>query len=382
MRIGIVAGEMSGDILGAGLVEALQRYFPEAVFEGIAGPRMQARGVVSLYPMDRLSVMGLVEPLKRLPELLQMRAGLVRHFSENPPAVLIGIDSPDFNLALEERIHSRGIPAVHYVSPSVWAWRQKRVHRIARAVDLVLALFPFEADFYRHHRVPVECVGHPLADALPLEVDVASARRALGYAPDARLIALMPGSRRSEVEKLGELFLDTARFCLGRCPDLKFVLPAANAERYRELERLLASRGGDLPVQLLAGESHAAMAAADVLLMASGTVALEGLLLKKPMVVAYRVAELSYRLLKRLVKVEFISLPNLLAGCELVPEFIQHDATPEALGESLLARLLDPELSAGLQQSFLDIHRNLRRDASEAAASAVARLIRERNAHG
>lgn len=378
MRIGIVAGEMSGDILGAGLVRALRARFPDAIFEGMAGPRMHAEGVVSLYPIERLAVMGLVEPLKRLPELLQLRAGLARHFEAHPPAVLIGIDSPDFNLALEGRLRALGIPTVHYVSPSVWAWRQKRIHKISSCVDLMLTLFPFEEAFYRQHGVPVACVGHPLADELPLQVDVASARARLGYALDKPLLALLPGSRRNEVAKMGQLFLDVARRCQARIPGLQCVLPAANRERFVELSALIETHGQGLDIRLLEGDSHIAMEAADVVLMTSGTVALEAMMLKKPMVVAYRLAELSYRILKRLVKIEHISLPNLLAGKTLVPEFIQHDATPEALASAVIERLQDRALSDRLQADFLAIHQSLRRDASESAASAIASLIRGR----
>lgn len=375
MRIGIVAGELSGDILGAGVVRALRARYPHAIFEGIAGPRMLAEGVVSLYPMERLAVMGLVEPLKRLPELLQLRAGLQRHFLAHPPAVFIGIDSPDFNLSLEGQLKAAGIPAVHYVSPSVWAWRQKRIHKIAASVDLMLTLFPFEEAFYRQHAVPVACVGHPLADELPLEVDVAGPRARLGLNTDQRLVALLPGSRRNEVAKLGALFLDVAALCVARKPDLRFVIPAATPERHAELQALLYARGDNLPVQLLQGDSHTAMAAADVVLMASGTVALEAMMLKKPMVVAYKLAELSYRILKRIVKIEHISLPNLLAGRTLVPEFIQHDATPEALADAVMERLENRSLGQSLQADFMAMHQLLRRDASEAAAEAIRQLI-------
>lgn len=375
MRIGIVAGELSGDILGAGVVRALRARYPHAIFEGIAGPRMLAEGVVSLYPMERLAVMGLVEPLKRLPELLQLRAGLRRHFLAHPPAVFIGIDSPDFNLSLEGQLKAAGIPAVHYVSPSVWAWRQKRIHKIAASVDLMLTLFPFEEAFYRLHGVQVACVGHPLADELPLTVDVVGARARLGLNTDQPVVALLPGSRRNEVAKLGALFLDVAAKCVARKPGLSFLIPAATPERHAELQALLHARGDNLPVQLLQGDSHSAMAAADVVLMASGTVALEAMMLKKPMVVAYKLAELSYRILKRIVKIEHISLPNLLAGRTLVPEYIQHDATPEALADAVMERLENRSLGQSLQADFMAMHQLLRRDASEAAAEAISQLI-------
>src|SRR5690606_4345211 len=286
LRIGIVVGEASGDILGAGLMVALRKHFPEAEFSGIGGPRMLALGFHSFFPQDRLAVMGLVEPLKRLPELLKIRRFLRDHFSENPPDVFIGIDSPDFNLTLEGDLKEHGIPTVHYVSPSVWAWRQKRIIKIARSVDLMLTLLPFEAEFYERHQVPVEFVGHHLADEIPLEVDAAAARKDLHLAPNARVVALMPGSRSTEVEKHAPVFLRAAALCLKRDPGLQFVIPAANSDRYRQLHIQL-NQFADLPVLLVnGGQSQKVMIAANVVLLASGTTALEALLLKRPMVIA------------------------------------------------------------------------------------------------
>lgn len=374
MRIGIVAGEASGDILGAGLMTALRQRYPDAEFQGIGGPRMLAQGFHSFFPLDRLAVMGLVEPLKRLPELLKIRRFLREHFTENPPAVFIGIDSPDFNLTLEGHLKEAGIPTVHYVSPSVWAWRQGRVHKIARSVDLMLTLLPFEAEFYREHKVPVTFVGHHLADELPLEVDVDAARRSLAIAPEARLVALLPGSRSNEVEKLGPVFMQAARECLKRDPALQFIIPAASPDRYRQLHHQLAAFA-DLPIQLIQGQSQTAMAAADVVLMASGTTALEGLLLKKPMVVGYKVANLSYWILKMMVKTQYLSLPNLIAGRPLVPEFIQHSATPEALSEAVMYYFEHPAEAGALRKTFAEMHRELRGDASATAAAAIAKLL-------
>jgi lipid-A-disaccharide synthase len=374
LRIGIVAGEASGDILGAGLIKALRGLAGRPLeFTGIGGPRLLAEGFHRRFELDRLAVMGLVEPLKRLPELLSMRAQLRRHFLAWRADLVIGIDSPDFNLGLELWLRQRGIRTAHYVSPSVWAWRQGRIHHIKRAVDLMLALFPFEERFYREHGVPVACVGHPLADQLPLQTDTAAARAQLGIAPDQRVIALLPGSRGGEVGQLGAAFFDTAAWLLERRPDLQFLVPAANPARRRQLEALLATR--TLPLRLLDGQSQLAMAAADAVLMASGTTTLEALLLKKPMVVAYRMGRWSYALLSRLVKAPFISLPNLLAQRQLVPECLQQDVQPAVLGPLLLEQLDDSTRRAQLEQEFLAIHQTLRRDASARAAAAQLELL-------
>ena len=377
LRVGMLAGEASGDILGAGLIAALQKRFDRVEVAGIAGPKMQALGAQSLFPMERLSVMGLVEPLKRLPELLKIRRTLRQHFLDNPPDVFIGIDSPDFNLGLEEALKSAGIPTVHYVSPSVWAWRQGRIKKIARAVDHMLTLLPFEADFYREHEVPVTFVGHPLADDIPLEVDVVSARKKLGLSPTDEVVALLPGSRGGEVRLLGPLFLQAAIWCHQRRPELKFVLPAANAERRQQIETQLSAMAGaeSLPVSVLDGDSQTALAAADSVLIASGTATLETMLMGKPMVVAYKMAALSYAIFSRMLHTPWVSLPNLLAQKELVPEILQDDATPEALGAAILRYFDDPLLQDQLRREFSELHQQLRRDASEKAAEAVCRVL-------
>lgn len=377
LRVGMLAGEASGDILGAGLIAALQKRFETVEVVGIAGPRMQALGARSLFPMERLSVMGLVEPLKRLPELLRIRRNLRLHFLENRPDVFIGIDSPDFNLGLEEALKAAGIPTVHYVSPSVWAWRQGRIKKIARAVDHMLTLLPFEADFYREHEVPVTFVGHPLADEIPLEVDVAAARKKLALSRADRVVALLPGSRGGEVRLLGPLFLQAANWCHQRRPELKFVLPAANAERRQQIETQLAEMSGaeNLPVTVLDGDSQTALAAADAVLIASGTATLETMLMGKPMVVAYKMAALSYAIFSRMLHTPWVSLPNLLAQKELVPEILQDDATPEALGAAILRYFDDPLLHDQLQRDFSELHQQLRRNASEKAAEAICRLL-------
>lgn len=377
MQIGIVAGEASGDILGAALMRALRRHYPDCEFSGIGGPRMSAQGFHSYFPMDRLSVMGFVEPLKRLPELLKIRRFLKEHFTERPPAVFIGIDSPDFTLNIERHLKSTGVPTVHYVSPSVWAWRQGRIHGIARSVDLMLTLLPFEADFYRQHQVPVEFVGHHLADEIPIEVDRSDPRQELGISAEGPLVALLPGSRGGEVEKLGPLFLQAARLCREQRPNIQFVIPAASPDRYRQIHHQLA-QFVDLSVHLVQGQSQKVMAAADVALISSGTTALEAMLLKTPMVVAYKMASLSYAILSRLVKTEHVSLPNLLAGRALVPELLQKAATPEALSAAVLEYIDHPERTEALLQTFTDIHRELARDASNRAADAIAGLLEAR----
>ncbi|MCY0964105.1 lipid-A-disaccharide synthase [Parathalassolituus penaei] len=374
-RIAIVAGETSGDMLGAGLIAALRKRFPDAEFEGIGGPLMQAQGFESLFPMERLAVMGLVEVLGRLFELLSIRKQLIRRWLENPPDVMIGIDAPDFNLTLEESLRAKGVRTVHYVSPSVWAWREKRVLKIERAVDLMLTLFPFEARFYEQHKVPVRFVGHHLADKIALETPKRPARGSLDLDSEGPLVCLMPGSRGSEVGRLGSLFLETAQLMLQKRPDLQFVIPAANAERMTQLQGLLDAVPYPLPVKLVQGQSHTCMAAADAILLASGTATLEAMLLKRPMVVSYKVAPLTYHILKRLVRQPWVSLPNLLAGRELVPEVLQDEATPSRLSALMLSRLEDSDSMNQLHETFLFIHRQLQRHADEEAAKAIAGLI-------
>ena len=376
IHIGIVVGEASGDILGAALMQELRKRFPNAEFSGIGGPRMLAQGFHSFFPQDRLAVMGLIEPLKRLPELLRIRKFLREHFIATPPSVFIGIDSPDFTIPLEASLKEHGVKTVHYVSPSVWAWRQKRVLKIARAVDLMLTLLPFEAKFYQDHHVPVEFVGHHLADEFPLAVDRVAARKALELPEEGRIVALLPGSRASEVERMGELFMRTAVKCLEQDPSLHFIIPAASPDRYRQLHIELNDYV-DYPIELINGHSRDAMAAADVVLLASGTVTLEALLLKKPMVVAYKVAPLSYKILSWLVKTPWISLPNLLAQKTLVPEFIQDAATPEALASGVMNYFENPDEAIALSQTFAQMHVELKQDASARAAAAVAALIRK-----
>lgn len=367
--VALVAGEASGDILGSGLMRALKVRHPDVRFIGVGGPLMEAEGLQSYFPMERLAVMGLVEVLGRLRELLKRRKLLIQTLIEEKPDVFIGIDAPDFTLNIELKLRQAGIKTVHYVSPSVWAWRQKRVLKIREACDLMLCLFPFEAQFYDAHQVPVRFVGHPLADTIPVMADRAAAREALDLPQDGAVVALMPGSRGGEVARLGSLFLDAAVRLRTLRPGIRFVLPCASPQRRVQLEQMLGGR--DLPLTLLDGRSHEALAACDAVLIASGTATLEALLFKRPMVVAYKVAPMTYRILKRLVSSAYISLPNLLAERLLVPEMIQDAATPEAL-----AQLLAPLLNGGEVQTegFDVIHRALRRDASVQAAEAVLQL--------
>jgi lipid-A-disaccharide synthase len=373
LRIGMLAGEMSGDWLGAGLMHAIKQRVPNVTFEGIGGPQMIAEGFNSLADQERLAVMGFVEPLKRLPELLAIRRRMYKHFRANPPDVFLGIDSPAFNVTLERKLRDAGVKTAHYVSPQIWAWRQERVHKIARSVDLMLTLFPFEARFYEKHDVPVSFVGHYLADRIPLEPDQRKAREDLGVPADARVIALLPGSRANEVKLLAPDFIQAAEWCLQRDPNLQFLVPAANPGRHAQLEALLNQKP-DLPIRLFQGRSREVMCAADAVLMASGTTTLEALLLKKPMVVAYRFPPLSYAIYSRLLEIPHVALPNILAGRELVPELLQDRVTPEALGEKLMAYFESPEKVASLQQEFLAIHETLRQNADERAADAVLAL--------
>jgi lipid-A-disaccharide synthase len=369
LRVALVAGEASGDILGAGLMRALKARNPGIEFIGVGGPLMQAEGMVSYFPMERLSVMGLVEVLGRLKELLARRKALIQTLVAEKPDVFIGIDAPDFNLNIELKLRRAGIKTVHYVSPSVWAWRQKRVLKIREGCDLMLTLLPFEARFYEEKGVPVRFVGHPLADTIPLESDRAAAREQLGLT-DGNVVALMPGSRGGEVGKLGGLFFDAAERLMTLRPGIRFVLPCASPQRRAQIEALLLGR--NIPVVLLDGQSHLALAACDAVLIASGTATLEALLYKRPMVVAYRLAPITFWILKRLVKSPYVSLPNLLAQRLLVPELLQEAATAETLAQTLLP-LLDS--GGGQTAGFDEIHRTLRRDASNQAADAVLGLL-------
>lgn len=372
MKIALVAGEVSGDILGAGLMRSLRQINPDVQFIGVGGPLMIAEGMQSFFPMERLAVMGLVEVLGRLPELILKRHNLKKWLIQEKPDIFIGIDAPDFNLSLELKLKKAGIRTVHYVSPSVWAWRQRRVIKIRQACDLILVLFPFEVEFYKNNGVPVFFVGHPLADQIPIDIkEKSSARASLALKQtEGPFVALMPGSRRGEVEKLAPLFLDTAELVLKKYKTAQFLIPSANLERHEQLNSLLSER--KLPLHLVSGRSHDVLAASDAVLIASGTATLEALLFKVPMVVAYKMAAITYSVLRRLVKSRYISLPNLLIGKAAVPELLQEKATPENLFS-----MLDPLLFDATNQvsHFSSIHTLLKRDASNSAAKAIIELL-------
>ncbi len=372
--IAVIAGELSGDILGGGLIEELARRYPQARFVGIGGARMQAAGLESFYPLEALSVMGVVDVLKALPRLLRLRRDLLARLLALKPAVVIGIDAPDFNIGVELRLRQAGIPTIHYVSPSVWAWRPKRVFKIAKAVDKVLCLLPFEKAFYDKHQVAADFVGHPLADEIPLNPDVAAARQRLGLQPAGKLVALLPGSRKSEVSLLAPLFVAVAARLHQQDPALSFVLPLAHQGLAPLVEQALATAPG-LPLTLTCQQSRDTITSADVVLLASGTATLETMLLKKPMVVAYRFHPFNYWLARKLVKLSHFSLPNLLAGEALVPELLQDAASVEALGSALSERLYGD--NSALLGRFAELHLLLKRDASVRAADAVAALLQQ-----
>lgn len=369
--IAIVAGEASGDTLGAGLIAALKKRYPMARFVGVGGAKMEAEGFTSMFPMERLSVIGIVEVLGRVVELLKRRAKLIKDLIAIKPDVFIGIDAPDFNLAIELKLRKAGIKTIHYVSPSVWAWKQKRIFKIKEACDLVLTLFPFETDIYSKHEVPVAFVGHPLADIIPFELDREEAKISLELVADKPVIALMPGSRGSEVGRLAPVFLETAHKIFDRYPNVQFVIPCANQARREQIEALLSN--STLPVTLLDGQAQRALAACDMVLISSGTATLEALLCERPMVVAYKLAPLTFYIVKNMIKVPYVSLPNILAGRFLVPELLQNDATPDKLFDALIP-LLEGKTKEQTD-SFKAIHATLKCNASERAADAVLKLI-------
>lgn len=375
---GIVAGEKSGDILGASLMRALKMRYPDAQFVGVGGPEMLALGCESITPMDRLAVMGFVEPLGRLPELFRLKRALRELMLARSVDAFVGIDSPDFNLRLESELRPLGIKTVHYVSPSVWAYRRKRIFKIAAAVDLMLTLFPFEVDIYREHSVPVRCVGHPLADQL-VPADAAAkvaARARFGIAQDVNVVALMPGSRGGEISRLGPVFLASAIAALEDDASLRFLIPASGAESRARIESLLRGAGlvsGD-PF-LLVDDSHAAMTAADLVVLASGTATLEALLLRRPMIVGYKLAALTHFIASRLVSIPYVALPNLLAREGLVPELLQDELTEEHLLAEMQAFFAGERETSGLLERFESIHQSLKLDASRQAAEAIALLV-------
>jgi lipid-A-disaccharide synthase len=375
-----VAGEASGDNLGGGLLDALHAREPGLRAFGVAGPRMVAAGCEPWVDADELAVMGLAEILRHLPRLLRLRRDLVARLLAARPDVFVGIDSPEFNLRVAGQLKARGIPTVQYVSPQVWAWRQGRVRTIGRSIDLILCVLPFESRFYDQHAVRAVFVGHPLADRIPLDSPSGPARATLGLDATAPTIAVLPGSRHGEIAKLGAPFAATVAWLHARRPDLQFVAPMANAAARAGFSASLALHAPGVPVTLIDGRAQQALAAADAVLVASGTATLETALIKRPMVVAYRVAPLTAWLMRemKLMKAEFFAQPNLLAGRQVVPEYVQQDVRPEVLGPALLAQLERPD-RAELVATFTDIHHALRRDASARAADAILELRAHRS---
>jgi lipid-A-disaccharide synthase len=378
LRVGLVAGEASGDTLGADLIQALRRHAPGTEFFGIAGPKMQAAGCETWEPAESLAVMGLFEIVRDLPRLLRLRARIRAMFLAAKPDVFVGIDAPEFNLRLARDLRAAGIPTVQYVSPQVWAWRQSRARSIHQSVDLVLCLLPFEKRFYDEHGMRAEFVGHPLADAIPMSVDRRAARNSLGIDPSAGVVALLPGSRRGEVARLSEEFAATARWLAARRPQLAFIAPMASATAREIFAQALARHAPGVAVKLIDGQAQTALIAADVVLVASGTASLEAALCKRPMVVVYRLGAMTAWILRRLnlVKAKFFAQPNLLADRRVVGEYFQEEIVPESIGAELLMWLDDAERRAGLEREFSRIHADLRRDAGTRAAQAIMDLLK------
>ncbi len=374
IRIGIVAGEISGDILGEGLIKALKNHYPDAIFEGIAGPLMIAQGCIAIYPIDALSVMGFVEVLGKLASILFIRRSIIKHFSANPPDVFIGIDAPDFNLTVELKLKKQGIKTIHYVSPSVWAWKEWRIHKIAKATNLVLAFLPFEKAFYDKHNVPCKFVGHTLADKLPLIREKSKARARLKLDEKQKIMAILPGSRKAEIEYLGPLFLQTAQQIYQKHSDYTFITPLVNESRKQQFQAQLDKLAVNLPIKLIDGQASTVLQSADLVLLASGTAALEAMLAKVPMVVAYKVSRLTYKIAEvlRNSTLKFTSLPNLIADKEIVKELNQHECTVENLTREL-ERIIDD--GDHMIEIFTELHKLIKCDADKKAAQAVVDLL-------
>ena len=373
VRIAMVAGEASGDLLAGHLIAALRSRLPDAVFYGIGGPIMESKGFDAWWPMDKLSVMGYVEVLKHFREIVGIRRQLKKRLLDLRPDVFIGVDAPDFNLGLETDLKAAGIRTIHYVSPSIWAWRGGRIKKIGRAVSRILALFPMEPPLYEKANIPVTYVGHPLADMIPLETDRFAVREALDLPRDVPVIALLPGSRRGELAFMADTFVQTAKLIRERyLPDARFVVPLTTRETRLQFEAAIhRQQAADVPFRLLFGHARDALGAADVSLVASGTATLEAALIKRPMVITYKVAPFNYWLGKRLVYLPYVGLPNVLAGRFVVPEILQDEATPEALADALFKLYGDKENAAEVAAAFTDIHLQLRRNTAEKAAEAV-----------
>jgi lipid-A-disaccharide synthase len=379
--IAMVAGEASGDLLASHLMVAIKKVMPNVRFIGIGGPKMLAAGMQVLYPMEKLSVMGYLEVLRHYREIAGIRSSLRKYLIANPPALFIGVDAPDFNFNLELALKQRGIPTVHYVSPSIWAWRGERIHKIKRAVSHMLALFPFEVALYEKAGVPVTYVGHPLADILPEMPNRLAMREQMRIQPlHAKVFAMLPGSRKSEVRQLAKTYIDTAKLILKTIPDAQFLIPLASRETRNIFEAAIwQDEAQDLPITLLFGHAHDAMIAADGVLVASGTASLEAALLKRPMVITYKMSAISWWLAKRKQYLPYVGLPNILAGKFVVPELLQSDATPENLAQALLNLVANKQAVSDLEQRFGDMHTMLKQDAANMAASAIIPFL---SAHG
>ncbi|OTQ58894.1 lipid-A-disaccharide synthase [Gilliamella sp. A7] len=373
--IALVAGETSGDILGAGLIRALKKHHPNIKFVGIAGPQMQAEGCQAWYEMEELSVMGIVEVLGRLRRILAIRRDITKRLIDLKPDVFIGIDAPDFNLSLEGKLKQTGIKTIHYVSPSVWAWKQKRVFKIKRNTNLILAFLPFEKAFYDKFDVPCRFIGHKMADDIPLEPDQTAMRQQLNIPVDCQCLALLPGSRHAEVTLLSEPFLKAAQLLRDKFPDLHIVVPLVNGKRRAEFEQIKAEIAPELKLQLLDGHAREAMIASNAAILASGTVALECMLAKCPMVVGYKMKAFTFWLAKKLIKTPYVSLPNILAGKEIVPELLQHDCTPENIANHIIPLLKSD--NSELKATFLALHKQIRCNADEQAAQAVLDVLKD-----
>ena len=383
VRIAMVAGETSGDLLASHLIRALRRHLPAAEFFGIGGPKMQAEGLEVRWPCELLAVHGYVDALKRYRELSGIRRDLLGQIRAERPDAFIGVDAPDFNLWLEGKVRDAGIPAIHFVGPSIWAWRGGRIKRIARSVSHMLCLFPFEPELYERAGVPVSYVGHPLADEFPLEPDRAEARERLGIAAECRVVAMLPGSRQSEVRNLADIFIGTAKTLHERDPERLFLVPLATRETRQLFEEALHRQdASELPIRMLFGHAVEAMTAADVVLVASGTASLEAALLKRPMVITYRIGKWQYRLMKRMAYLPWVGLPNILCGETVVPELLQDEADPEHLAAAIDDWFADDARRAAVEARFTALHHTLRQDTARRAAEAILPYLDQARAAG
>ena len=375
LRIGIVAGEESGDLLGANLIEAVKEKISDVEIVGIGGEHLIKAGCKTLYPMEKLSVMGIVEVCSRYFELFSIRNDLKRYFLDNPPDVFIGVDAPDFNFSLERALRKADIKTIHYVSPSIWAWREYRLKKIAKSVDLMLTLFPFEVDYYTLNNIPAVFVGHPLAEKIKFKTDKNAARERLKLPTDKRMIAIMPGSRENELDKLIEPFIHAAIRCKDKKDDIFLMAGLTNENMGQIFTSKLKQIAPNLPIKIITGKALDVMEAADVILLASGTVTLEAMLLKRPMVVAYKLNKITYEIAKRLIRIPYVSLPNILAGELIVPECLQSQCTPEILCDELMNWIGNEQSVIQLEQKFLEIHQKIKAPSRQLAGNAVLDLI-------